>query len=252
MTTARAAQIARWRNRLAIAAIVIPCGLLLLFERQARRLEALTDHGVSIRAQVTRVSRNGTTHYAYRYDGRPFTWSVKRKQAPYKVGERFDAVVLPEDPSLSRPVSVSALVAPEITRNRTISRFAVAIAFAFFAGLALLLHRDVRRLGAGIVDGPLDPAAYRRRLIGSFGVLLVPMGLITAWHGREALRGGGSIVPVILAGVLCVAIVAGTLFYAGREGPSQARLRVAKLMAWLAPIAIGAAVLRLLMALFGS
>ena len=252
MTVKRAAQVARWRNGLAIAALVIPCGLFLLFERQARRLEALVDHGVPVRAQVTRVSRNGTTHYAYRFGGQQFTWNVKRKQAPYRVGQRFDAVVLPEDPALSRPVAVSARVAPEIARNRTFSKFAVAIAFAFFAGFALLLHRDVRRLGAGIVDGPPDPVTYKRRLVGSFAVLLVPVTLIGVWHGRDALRAGESIVPVVIAGLLSLAVVAGTMFYAGRDGPSQARARTVKLMAWLAPLAIGVAVLRLLMLLFRS
>ena len=65
----------RWRAGFAIAALAVPLGLLVLFERQARRLDALSTHGELVDAQVRAVSRDsGTTFYAYRVSGNEYTW----------------------------------------------------------------------------------------------------------------------------------------------------------------------------------
>ena len=91
-----------------------------------------------------------------------------------------------------------------------------------------------------------DPAAYRRRL-ALIGVVLLPvLVLIIGFHAQNALEKDESIVPVVLGLVLVLAILGGVFFFAARKGPVEARVRAAKLMRWLAPIAVGVALLRLL------
>lgn len=51
----------RWRNGLALAGLIIPVGCSALFERQARRLDALAGKGRTTAAEVTAVDGHGTT-----------------------------------------------------------------------------------------------------------------------------------------------------------------------------------------------
>jgi hypothetical protein len=65
----------RSRAVLFALAVLVPSGCHAAFERQARRLDALADHGVATTATVT-GSRAETVDYAYVVDGANYTWNV--------------------------------------------------------------------------------------------------------------------------------------------------------------------------------
>jgi hypothetical protein len=91
------------RSRLVfqLLAFVVPACLYGLFERQARRLDSLGDHGAQTNATVTSVSRDGSVFYAYGVGGTTYTWSVAQRDAPYPVGGSFAITYVSEDPALS-------------------------------------------------------------------------------------------------------------------------------------------------------
>ncbi|MCA9643048.1 MAG: hypothetical protein KC492_20260, partial [Myxococcales bacterium] len=60
MASNRETSLRRARNVLAVMLMVLPLALFVLFERQARRLDALAATGLSVQATVTRAER-GTT-----------------------------------------------------------------------------------------------------------------------------------------------------------------------------------------------
>jgi hypothetical protein len=251
MRTPRIQSLVRWRAGLAVAAVLVPLALYVLFERQARRLDALASEGAPIEAQVTRVS-GSITDYAYRVDGVEYRWNVARERAPYAVGQRFVATYLPSDPSLSRPIAERSLASVEAVHNRSFAGKVVVALALVLAFLAFLVHRDVRRAHSGAPSEATDPAAYRRRLALVGAVLLPLLLLITGYHAKDALERGESIVPVALGLALSLAIIGGVFFYAARNGPGEARARAAKLIRWVAPLAIGVALVRLLVFLFAG
>src|SRR5262249_29402536 len=57
--------LARWRLIFLVLAVCLPAGCYGLCERQARRLDALGQHGEPITARVTDVNSEGTVFYAY-------------------------------------------------------------------------------------------------------------------------------------------------------------------------------------------
>jgi hypothetical protein len=64
---------ARWCVISVLLAIVVPLGLHVLFERQARRLEALADHGRQVQATVLAIEQQdgkSYTEYGYVVDDR--------------------------------------------------------------------------------------------------------------------------------------------------------------------------------------
>ena len=137
----------RWRVIFAVATVVLPLVLYLVFHRQELRLRALADHGRAGTAVVTDASQY--THYEYEVGGATYTWTVDREKAPYALGASLPIVYLPEDPSLSRPGTVygPAELAADLNLS-FVHRLLLGI-FAFFAGASLLCHRQIRRLRRG-------------------------------------------------------------------------------------------------------
>jgi hypothetical protein len=165
----RIRQLSRSRNGLAIAAIVVPLALLALFERQARRLDALAARGLPAEAVVTAVSRDGTTFYAYRVGGAEYAWNVSSREAPFLADQTFPIVYLPDDPSFSRPIADRRGATEEAARNRRFTRRAVLAigltlaVFAYAAAWELRRARTgARRRPGAAAGGPAPPARGRR------------------------------------------------------------------------------------------
>lgn len=234
----------RWRNGLVLAAVLVPAGCSALFERQARRLDALAAHGQTAEARVVRVDGQGTVFYEYAVGPNVHTWNVARAAAPFPVGARFRVVYLPEDPSLSRPLVGPTVAADEAVRNRRFARRFAAGVMAFFALMAALVHREIGRLLQG--HNPRDPAVYRARLRESLGVMGVLAVAVSAWHAADAGSRGESLVPVAVGLVLALGILGGTVWFVARRGPEEAVRRGAALVRWLVPASVVLAVLRLL------
>lgn len=234
----------RARTVLLVLAVLVPLAVFLLFERQARRLDALGDHGALTTATVTGVSQS-YAWYAYEVSGARYTWSVSAKDAP-AAGERFEVLYLPEDPALTRPWTDRARATAEAARNRRFSTRVVAGVFAFFALFAALAERSARRLRARGARELGDPQALRERMVLSAGIVLVMVFAVGAWHASDALERGKSVWPVLLGGALSLGVIAGTWRYVLRDGPAQVRVRSARLMRWVAPLAVLLAVLRAL------
>lgn len=232
----------RARNGLLLAAVLVPAGCSALFERQARRLDALAQHGQTADAQVTDVDAHGTTFYRYEVDRTPYTWNVARAAAPYAVGEVFRVAYLPEEPSFSRPLAVPARAAEEAADNRRFAKRVALGVMAFFALFAALAHRDLGRLRAG--QDPLDPAVYRARVRESLTVMLALVGLVSVAHGLEARARGEPVAVVAVGALLALAVVGGTARFVSRNGPSEAAGRIARAMRWLVPAAVVVALLR--------
>lgn len=237
------------RSRLVfgLLAVFVPSGFYALFERQARLLDALVDHGRVGTATVVRVSHQGSqdyVDYSYQVDGNSYTWDVKQEDAPYAIGQSFPVVYVPEHPALNRPGTDRSRAGAEAASNRSFSRKAVAGLFVFLFAAAILCHvqlQSIRKRGRAVLD---DPRAYRRRLIGS-GVLLLPLlALIFGWHAQDALSKGKSLWPATLGVVVALSILGGTVFYVARQGPTQSAARAARFTRWIVPLAIGIAALR--------
>jgi len=243
----------RSRARLVIAAIVLPLALFLLLERQARRLDALATRGEPVDAQVTGVSGdNGTTFYAYRVDGTEYTWNVARAAAPFPVGRTFQATYLPDDPSLSRPISDRSLAAAEAAGNRRFTWKVVlclGLTLLLFAGLA---HRDLHRSRTGAPSEWADPKASKTRIVLAALLLLPGLVLIGSFHIGDAVEKGESVVPVVISLGVAIGIIGGFFFYTGREGPTRVGARSARVLRLVAPIAAGIALLRLVAMLLGK
>lgn len=244
----RIRSLSRSRNGLLIAAVVVPLALLGVFERQARRLDALAARGLAGEGVVTEVSGGGT-FYAYRVGDAEYTWNVARDQAPFAVGEVFPIVYLPDVPSFSRPIADRHAAAEEAARNRG---FAWKVAIGVGLTLALLAFRfaTVRQARAGALPSPeVDPAAFRRR-VRLIALTLVPaLVLVSAFHLGDSRARGESVVPAAAGIVVSLAVVGGTLFFMTRGGPAAARDRSRRLLRWVLPIAIGLAILRLVVAI---
>lgn len=241
------ASAARWRNGLLLAAVLWPASCGALLERQARRLDALSQRGVPAVAVVTRVTGDGTTHYRYTVDGRDHDWNVRRDAAPFDVGQRLSIVYLPDDPSLSRPVADRATVVEEAAGNRRFSRRMMAGEALLCLLLAWNAHRELTRLREG--RDPADPAAYRERIRGALVMLGGLVALVTAGHALDAHGRGESLAPVAFGALLSLAVLGGVVAYVSRKGPAEASTRSARIMRWALPLMIGAAVLRVLASL---
>lgn len=244
----------RWRLICLLLLIAVPTGLYVLFERQARRLDALAQQGETTTATVRSVSRQGgATYVSYEYtiDSQRHSWIVSQDDAPYAVGQTFPIMYLPEHPALSRPTLDRAQPTAEARANRSFSGKVVAGMFALFAVATISCHVNLRRLRKRGRSELTDPRAYRTRLIVT-GVMLTPvLLLIFDWHGKDALRRGESLWPVLLGALLSLSVLGSAASYVLRHGHAQAAVRSARLMKWVAPIAVGVAALRLLAWLVG-
>jgi hypothetical protein len=244
------------RGRLAfgLLALTVPTGLYVLFERQARFLDALADHGEIAQATVVGVSRQGSqafVDYSYQVDGRSYTWDVKQEEAPYPVGQSFPVVYLPEHPTLTILGTDRSKAIARAAANRAFSWKTVAGLFAFFFAVTVLCHVQLgtrRKRRRALLD---DPRAYRRRLIGSGAVLVPILALVFGWHTRDALSKGESLWPEVIGLVVVLSILGGTFYYAAREGPAQSAARAARVARWIVPLAMGVAALRLIAWLAG-
>jgi len=234
----------RWRNGLALAAVIVPVGCSALFARQAQRLDALARDGRSTAAEVTSIDGRGTTFYRYTVDGQEHTWNVARAAAPFRVGESFTVTYLPSDPSLSRPVATPAGVATEAAGNRRFARN-VAIGEVLFFGLfAAMAHRDLGRLRAGV--NPLDPEVYRERLRETLAFVGLLVMAVSVAHGVDARAKGESLIPVVVGALLSVAVLGGTVGFVTRQGPAAVAGRSAKILRWVVPAGVVIALLRVL------
>jgi hypothetical protein len=142
----------RWRIIFVVLALVVPLGLYGIFERQARRLDALADHGRTTSATVVRITRQNadeTVFYEYVVGGKHYDWSVRAQDAPFAPGESFAATYLPEDPSLSRPGADGSRAAAEASSNRAFTKKAMLGVFAFFALNLAMLEVKARKLKKG-------------------------------------------------------------------------------------------------------
>ena len=239
----------RARAILLAIAILVPAGCHALFERQARRLDAVADHGVIAQATVTAQTEQGGarfTRYVVDVEGVRYEGSVERADAPYDVGASFPMVLSAEDPTLALPGADRSRAAARAAENRAFAWKLEAGVFVFFGANALFSHLRLGRLQRTRLTEVDDPVAYRRRLVFA-GALLAPMVVgISAWHARDAMAQGESVWPVALAGLLSVAIVVGTAAYVLREGRAHASARSARRLLWAAPLAVGIALVRLL------
>jgi hypothetical protein len=247
---ARIARLTRWRTFLAAAALLVPFALFSLITRQARRLDALADHGRATEAYVTGVSNDGRfTHYAYRVDGIEHDWNVARTDAPFAPGERFTVSYLPEDPALTRPWVDPPRAAAEAAAGRSVAWKAALGLVTLFGLFAAAVHVDLRRARSGIPATPPDLPTYRRRLAVAAVIVAIAFALVSGLHARDALAKGESLAPVFIALGIAVGIVAAIFIPAARQGPVAAQLRSARILRWAVPLAIGVALVRLVILL---
>lgn len=243
-----ARDLSKWRAIFVVLALILPAIFYALFERQARRLDALGVHGVVMEATVTSTSGQGGTEftdYAYEFDGKSYTWNVGQKEAPFPIGRTFPIVVSRDDPSLSRPGTDIAIGTREAAKNRSFSSKAVGALFVFLAICALGCHLRLRRLRATGLTEANDPAAYRNRLI-FMGALLSPFIVAMFLFGlSDAKEKGESIWPGIIGLGFGLAVLGGTLYFTLRHGPAHAQQRAARILKYAVPLAVIIAVLRL-------
>ena len=185
----------RWQIAFALLALLLPLVPYLVFERQARRLDKLADHGKPAVATVTRVARNGASTnliYAYAVDGASFSWTVPSDQVPHAPGETFDATYLPEDPSLSRPDAAQA--ASDAEETRTTARKAMLLVFAFFlvnVGVSEVKLRRMRKeaRAAGANAASVDAGAGLSPIrIGQLVALFILSILVATNFNEDTMR----------------------------------------------------------------
>jgi hypothetical protein len=238
----RSGQRSRWI--LLGLALVLPTALHLLFARQARRLEALGDHGFVGEAVLVRAT-DSIAYYEYDVDGVHYEWNVARSEAPYEVGTRFQIVFLPEDPALSRPGDDTARGAAEAPSNRAFAWKAEGGVFAFFAVFFVIGELRLRELRERGAEALTDPAAYKRRVGQSLAVLAPLIVMIVGWNVADAKRKGESVWPIVIGTTLAVGVLFGTMLYVARRGPQEAASRSSRILRIAGPLAAGVALLRL-------
>lgn len=226
-------------------ALLVPLLFFGAFNRQARRLEALGREGRVATAVVT--GTGSFTQYAYALDEVEYTWSAARAEAPFAIGERFDIVVLPSDPALSRPGSDPAVGTREAAANRRFTWKVMALPAWLFGFSGVMAHLGLRRIRTTGRTESADPGAYRNRLALT-AVLLAPLlAGVLGWHALDAVAQDQSLWPVFAGGALSLAIVVGTGWFVLREGPAQAAARSRRLIRWVAPLGLAVAAVRVLL-----
>jgi hypothetical protein len=105
--------------------------------------------------RILHENNDASAEYRYEVDGRSYTTTVAPSEAPYRPGETFPIVYLPEDPSLSRPGAEYSKARLDADVNLPFQHRIELGLFAFFAASALLCERALRRQRA---DGPIRTA----------------------------------------------------------------------------------------------
>lgn len=168
-----AASLRRSRWSLLVLGVGLALGLHALFERQARRLDALGEHGRVTRAIVTGVQGSdggGTTDYEYTVDGTSHSWNVRRSEAPFDVGASFSIVYLPEDPELSRPGDDRRVGGREAANSRRVGRYAELGVLGFFLLNMLTVEIKARKQRQGrrvIISARAMGRAFALLLVGT-------------------------------------------------------------------------------------
>jgi hypothetical protein len=240
---------ARWV--LLALALLLPLGLHLLLERQARRLDALGEHGVAGEATVVRATSE-YTYFVYEVGGVQYDWNVGRDELPEPIGAAVPIVYVPEDPALVRVGHDPTCGAVEAAENRRFGGRVGLGVFGFFTLFFLFGEQQIHELrthGATVFS---DPAMYRRRIVRSVVILAPLLCLVTGYHLADARAKGESIIPVVLALVLSLAILGGTLWFLTHKGRAQAAERSGRLLRILGPLAFTVAGLRLILWLVGG
>ncbi len=235
----------------AILAVMLPLALFGLLERQAKRLEALGDHG-SLGLGTVTARREHTTYYAYEVEGKTHTWSVAEEEANYAVGTSFPIVYLPEDPSLNRPGSDRTVGTREAAKNRRFSWKLAFGVFYFFGSFLLMTTLQLRRFRINGDAEFTDPEGPKRRLRTNVAIMAPLLGGVIVWHFVDASGRGESTAPVFISAVVIVAILVGTYAFMFRKGPEQAQKRHTQILKYVAPAAIAIAVLRVIIELVGK
>ncbi len=244
------------RSRLVFAtlAFVVPGILHGLFERQARRLDALAHHGVAAEATVTRVVRqsgSAWTEYAYEVAGVRHTWSVAPERAPTP-GETFAVVYLPELPSFSRPGKDGSGARAEAAGNRASNGRFLAGAFGFFTMLAVFSEGRLRQFRRNGVRELTDPSAMRARVLLALGVVVGPLLLaVTAFHVSDAKAKGESLWPVGLGAAFALTVLGLVMRFAMVDHAATGGRRLARFQEAAALLAASAAAVRLVVWLVG-
>jgi hypothetical protein len=205
----------RWRIIFVLLALALPAAIYALSERQARRLDALANHGATTSAVVDRLEHQGSeayVHYKYAVGGSTYTWSVGERDVLHDVGETFIVSYLPEDPSLSRPYADWSLAAKEAASNRSFRNKAIVGAFLFVALNAALSEVKLRRLRR---RGPQDTFLLSAKAAGRIVAgLLILVALSTNRYEdvAEVQRKAFGAMPFGLPVTTVVTLVEAVLF----------------------------------------
>lgn len=244
----------RWRL-IFVSLLIVSLGLGLLFERQARRLEALAEHGVSTWVTAMRwVSQGSSAYVEYRYavEGVEYTGSVRPREWPLEADTEVTVLYLLEAPSLSRPGGDAPRIAAEAAGSRAFAWKVVAGLVVLLMACSMACHVELgrlRRVGLAALD---DPRALRRRLWTMAALLGPLLVLVVGWHASDALARGQSLLPVALGALGSLGVLLGTGWYVLRRGRAQAGLRSARILRWGLPSLAVVAILRLLVGWLGA
>ncbi len=246
----RIRSLTRARAWLLALGLALPAAYFGLVERQARRLDALGDHGVAATAEVTGTRHDWLT-YAYDVEGARYTGSADQIVGARSVGDAVAITYDPEKPAFGRPGDRASARA-KAASNRSFAWKVAGGVFYFFVANLVLAEVRLRRLRRTRRTEHDDPQAYRTRIVLSVVLLVLPALVgVTSFHLADALRRGEPAWVVVVPTVLAVALLVGTGGYVLRRGHAHASSRSERLLRWVVPIAVLVAVVRALLWLAG-
>lgn len=188
---------------LALLALGLPAGCHTLFERQARRFDAVVHHGAQVDATVSRVDAHGG-YIVYTVAGQELTSSVGPDDAHGIVpGQTLSLTVLPEAPTLF-VVGTRSRATEKASKSRA---FAIQVDlglvwfFGFAAAMSAWQYQRMKRTGR---TEAIDRGAYRARLM-LCGIWIAPLfTMIFALHWLDGRARGESAWPIVLSIGACL------------------------------------------------